>query len=112
MQARSRVLVFAVLLAAAVAAWIAFRFIPGTRAAAPNPPAAVPVSVAQVVKQSIPITLHAIGNVEPYTSVAVKARVDGQIVAVRFREGDEVTVATADGRVVLTSQQTRTEAAG
>ena len=90
MQARSRVLVFAVLLAEAVAAWIAFRFIPGTRAAAPNPPAAVPVSVAQVVKQSIPITLHAIGNVEPYTSVAVKARVDGQIVAVRFREGDEV----------------------
>ena len=35
--------------------------------------------------------LIAIGNVEPFTTVAVKARVDGQIVSVHFKEGDEVT---------------------
>lgn len=34
--------------------------------------------------------IRAIGNVEPLTTVAIKARVDGQIDAVRFREGDEV----------------------
>jgi multidrug efflux system membrane fusion protein len=91
MSARPRVLLFAVLLAlVAAAAFVAFRYMPGTRAAAPKAPTAVPVSVAQVVQKSVPVTLHAIGNVEPYTSVAVKARVDGQIVAVRFREGDEV----------------------
>jgi multidrug efflux system membrane fusion protein len=91
MSARPRVTLFAVLLAVAGAlAFVAFRYMPGTRAAAPQAPAAVPVSVAQVAQKSVPVTLHAIGNVEPYTSVAVKARVDGQIVAVRFREGDEV----------------------
>jgi multidrug efflux system membrane fusion protein len=80
-----------VLLAVAAGAGVvAFRYIPGTRAAAPKAPTAVPVSVAQVVQKSVPVPLHAIGNVEAYTSVAVKARVDGQIVAVRFREGDEV----------------------
>ena len=91
MSSRPRVALFAVLLAVAGAlAFVAFRYMPGTRAAAPQAPKAVPVSVAQVVQKSVPVTLHAIGNVEPYTSVAVKARVDGQIVAVRFREGDEV----------------------
>ena len=91
MSARPRVVLFGVLLAVAAAlAFVAFRYIPGTRAAAPRAPTAVPVSVAQVVQKSVPVTLHAIGNVEPYTSVAVKARVDGQIVAVRFKEGDEV----------------------
>ena len=91
MSARPRIALFAILLAVAGAlAFVVFRYIPGTRAAAPQAPTAVPVSVAQVVQKSVPVTLHAIGNVEPYTSVAVKARVDGQIVAVRFREGDEV----------------------
>ena len=51
---------------------------------------AVPVTVARVVVKSMPVRLTAIGNVEAYTSVAVKARVDGQIVAVGFKEGDEV----------------------
>jgi multidrug efflux system membrane fusion protein len=38
----------------------------------------------------MPVRLVAIGNVEPYTTVAVKARVDGQLIAVKFKEGDEV----------------------
>lgn len=53
-------------------------------------PPAIPVSVAQVVQQAIPLRLQAIGNVEAYATVAVKARVDGQIVEVRFKEGEEV----------------------
>jgi multidrug efflux system membrane fusion protein len=36
------------------------------------------------------VRVQVIGNVEPYLTVAVKARVDGQIVAVNFREGDQV----------------------
>jgi membrane fusion protein, multidrug efflux system len=51
---------------------------------------AVPVSVAAVQQQSVPVRLHAIGNVEAYATVAVKARVDGQIVEVNFREGQPV----------------------
>ena len=51
---------------------------------------AVPVSVATVTQQDVPFRLQAIGNVEPFATVAVKARVDGQIVEVNFREGQEV----------------------
>ncbi|MDQ3828262.1 MAG: efflux RND transporter periplasmic adaptor subunit [Candidatus Tectomicrobia bacterium] len=38
----------------------------------------------------MPLRLKAIGNVEAYTTVAVKARVDGQIVSVSFKEGEQV----------------------
>jgi multidrug efflux system membrane fusion protein len=53
-------------------------------------PGAVPVAVVAATQQSVPVRLQAIGNVEAYTSVAVKSRVDGQIVDVHFREGQEV----------------------
>ena len=52
--------------------------------------AAVPVVVVAAVQQTVPVRLQAIGNVEAYTSVAVKSRVDGQILEVQFREGKEV----------------------
>ncbi len=53
-------------------------------------PAAIPVSVVTVVQQTVPFQLQAIGNVEAFSSVSVKARVDGQIVEVNFKEGQEV----------------------
>jgi membrane fusion protein, multidrug efflux system len=53
-------------------------------------PAAAPVAVTAALQQSIPVRLQAIGNVEAYASVAVKSRVDGQILEVQFREGQEV----------------------
>jgi len=43
---------------------------------------------------NVPIRLQAIGNVEAYSTVALKARVDGEIVAVNFREGALVKRAT------------------
>ncbi len=51
---------------------------------------AVPATVAQVVARDVPVRIQAIGNVEPFTTVAIKARVDGQIIAVDFTEGAEV----------------------
>lgn len=57
---------------------------------APGGLAAVPVSAAQVAQRSVAFRLRAIGNVEAYSTVSVKARVDGQIVGVNFREGQEV----------------------
>ena len=51
---------------------------------------AVPVTVAPVAQETVPIELRAIGNVEAYSTVALKARVDGQIVKVNFREGQPV----------------------
>ena len=53
-------------------------------------PANVPVMVVAASEQTLPVKVQAIGNVEAYTTVAVKARIDGQILAVNFQEGKEV----------------------
>ena len=52
------------------------------------PPA--PVTAATVVEADMPVILSAPGTVEPLAHVAVRPRVDGQIVEVAFREGDLV----------------------
>jgi len=57
--------------------------------AAKGAPAA-PVIVAEVTQQTVPLRVQAIGNVEPFATVAVKARVDGQIVDAPFRDGQDV----------------------
>jgi len=51
---------------------------------------AVPVTVAVTVQKDVPVQLNAIGNVKPFSTVAVKVRVDGQLAKVGFKQGDEV----------------------
>lgn len=51
---------------------------------------AVAVGIAVARRESVPFRVQAIGNVEPSSSVALKARIDGQIVALNFKEGQEV----------------------
>jgi multidrug efflux system membrane fusion protein len=51
---------------------------------------AVPVAVAPALRKSVPLALRAVGIVEAAASVAVKSRVDGEIVAVAFKDGAEV----------------------
>ena len=53
-------------------------------------PEAAPVTVASVARQDIPVEVRAIGHVEPFTTVDVKARVGGQVTRVGFREGQNV----------------------
>jgi len=50
----------------------------------------VPVQVVAVEQKPMPIYLTAIGTVTPYMSVTVKARVSGQLLPVRFTEGQAV----------------------
>jgi multidrug efflux system membrane fusion protein len=57
---------------------------------APKGPPPIPVTVDEVSQELMPYRVQAIGNVEAYSTVAVKARVDGQIVEVGFKEGEEV----------------------
>ncbi len=59
------------------------------QAAAPAPPPA-PVVVAQATQETVPVEVAAIANVEAYSTVSVKAQVDGQLLQVHFREGDDV----------------------
>jgi multidrug efflux system membrane fusion protein len=83
-----------VVVIAIVAVGLGTYFIADSRAKesrkAPKGPPAVPVTVAPVLQETVPIRLQGIGNVEAYQTVALKARVDGQIMAVNFREGDPV----------------------
>jgi multidrug efflux system membrane fusion protein len=74
----------------AATAFFIFQANLGSRAETQKGTPAVPVTTAAVVTKMVPVRLYAIGNVEPYTTVAVKARVDGQLVSVHFKEGDEV----------------------
>ncbi|WP_353684986.1 efflux RND transporter periplasmic adaptor subunit [Thermodesulfovibrio sp. 3907-1M] len=51
---------------------------------------AVPVIVAQAVMKDVPVQITAVGNVEAYSSVTIKSRVEGQLIKANFKEGDEV----------------------
>lgn len=52
------------------------------------PPA--PVTVAQVTTADVPVRLRVVGTVQPVETVAIKSRVDGQIVKVHFTDGQTV----------------------
>lgn len=59
-------------------------------AKASQAPPVVPVIASQAAVKTVPVQMTAVGTVQPYVSVAVKARIDGQVDAVHFREGDTV----------------------
>ena len=50
----------------------------------------VPVAVAAVSQRDVPVQLRSIGRVEPYSTVSIKAQVDGQLAKVHFQEGQWV----------------------
>jgi multidrug efflux system membrane fusion protein len=51
---------------------------------------AVPVSVVRVARQDLPEYVSGIGTVQAYRSVLVRARVDGTLDTIAFREGQTV----------------------
>lgn len=53
-------------------------------------PPAVPVLVAAVERQAVPVRLDAIGTVQTIASVGIKSRIDGQIAEVKVRDGQYV----------------------
>jgi multidrug efflux system membrane fusion protein len=59
-------------------------------AQAAGPPAA-PVVAGKVEQRDIPVQLSAIGNVESFQTVQIRSQVNGQIVEVHFKEGQDVT---------------------
>ncbi|MGZ6971259.1 MAG: efflux RND transporter periplasmic adaptor subunit [Thermoanaerobaculia bacterium] len=50
----------------------------------------VPVTAATVAEMSVPLTTRAIGNVEAFSTVAIRALVAGELVKIHFRQGQEV----------------------
>jgi len=77
---------------------------------------AVPVTVASVFTKDVPVQVASVGNVEAYSTVAVKSRVSGELVGVHFQEGQEVkegdplfTIDKAPYEVALKEAQARLE---
>jgi multidrug efflux system membrane fusion protein len=50
----------------------------------------IPVTVVEVQKADFPVYLNGLGTVQPYDTVTVRSRVDGQIINVAFRQGQMV----------------------
>jgi membrane fusion protein, multidrug efflux system len=59
-------------------------------ARASGPPPAVPVGVATVKQGNFDVYLNGLGSVQAYYTVSLKTRIDGQIMEVNFREGQDV----------------------
>jgi multidrug efflux system membrane fusion protein len=63
----------------------------GAVAQAPRPSVrAIPVEIAVAAKRTVPVRIEALGSVTPIASVAIKARIDSEIVGVHFRDGATV----------------------
>jgi multidrug efflux system membrane fusion protein len=91
----SRGWAFVVVLAAvALAGYFGWRHFYGggaeTPASAAQQPAAIPVTVAQTQTADFPVYLNGLGVVEPYDTVTVSSRVDGEITKIAFRQGQMV----------------------
>ncbi len=70
-----------------VGIWLGVR---GTSITAPSGPPPVTISTATAASQAVPVTINAVGNVVAYESVAIRTRLDSQVTAVHFKDGDEV----------------------
>src|SRR5437660_2069485 len=51
---------------------------------------AVPVAVAKAESRDLPIVVTGLGAIEAFNTVTIKTRIDGQLVQVAFKEGQQV----------------------
>ena len=54
-------------------------------------PTPIPVTVQTIENSDFPVYLNGLGTVQPYNTVTVRSRVDGQVVKVGFRQGQMVS---------------------
>ncbi|HZP24414.1 MAG TPA: MdtA/MuxA family multidrug efflux RND transporter periplasmic adaptor subunit [Terriglobales bacterium] len=77
-----------VLALCAVLAGCGSRATKNAKASAPPPP--IPVGVANVKQGDFNVYLTGLGTVQAFNTVSLKTRIDGQIMQVNFREGQDV----------------------
>jgi membrane fusion protein, multidrug efflux system len=90
-RSNSRTIVFTVagLVAAAVVAGAAYSWLTKPKIQASGPPP-VPVVMTQAGQQDVPIYFEALGTVMALNTVAIRAQVNGQLVSIDFRQGQDV----------------------
>ena len=77
--------------------------------AAPRPSAAVPVVVAAVTQQSIPVRIDTIGTVQVVANVVIKSRIDGFIDNVLIHDGQFVKAGDAMFRLDVRAAQAQVQ---
>jgi multidrug efflux system membrane fusion protein len=82
----------------ATLATVLFLFACARKPAATPPAAAIPVAVANVTQQAMPVEIAAVGNVQPVSTVSIRPQISGQLLEVHFKEGDFVR----KGQLLLT----------
>ncbi len=89
---KSRRIVFAVagLAVVAIVAGVAVSRLTKSGTAHAAPPPSVPVTATSAGKQDVPIFYDALGTVMAFNTVSLRAQVNGQIVSVDFRQGQDV----------------------
>ena len=85
-KTRARRLLLVILLTAGVAGCSGDKVESKQPAARPT----VPVAVAPVEQKTVPLQIQAIGSVEAYAVVSVRAQVGGELMRVHFKEGEDV----------------------
>jgi RND family efflux transporter MFP subunit len=63
----------------------------GAVAQAPQGPRAVSIEIATAVKKKTPVVLEGLGNVTMMASVAIRSRIDNEIIGIHFEDGAKVT---------------------
>ena len=71
----------------------------------------VPVTIADLTRRDVPIYLDGLGTVQAFNTVTVRPQVDGQLVTVFFREGQEVKVGDVLAQIDARSFQTQLDQA-
>jgi multidrug efflux system membrane fusion protein len=93
-------LVLAVLGGAGYALWHYQSAAPAQRGPRGGPAGnAVPVGVATVSRQDVPVMLEGLGTVQAFQSVVIRAQVDGQLLELPFTEGQEIAKGTVLARI-------------
>ena len=86
-----RFLVVVLAIGLSIGGYFAYERVSRAKHVARQPPEqGVPVSVALAAQTNYPVLLSGLGTVQPYNTVTVKSRVDGEIVKIAFKEGDIV----------------------
>jgi membrane fusion protein, multidrug efflux system len=85
---KHRIFIIVAGIAILIAAFTASRLLHGNAPA--KKAAGVPVAIGEAQRADFPVYLMGLGTVQPYDTVTVKSRVDGQVNSVSFRQGQMV----------------------
>jgi membrane fusion protein, multidrug efflux system len=70
--------------------WKHFHDQAAAKAAQNKPPPAIPATIAAAEKADFPVYLKGLGTVQPFNTVTVKSRVDGEVIKIGFKQGQMV----------------------